>query len=162
MQETWVQSLGWEDPLEKGTAIHSSIVAWRIPRTLPRGSTELDTLSDFRFTSYLKVCCCGTSRTVSSFPHHSETCCGVTGRAEDTRRDTCARGRGPKPGPFVALHPRTLASVLTPWPTARLARAEPPPGLPQVGLVLGSFRLFNAVVNGIACKFFLPALLLLV
>ena len=33
MQETWVQSLGWEDPLEKGTAIHSSILAWRIPWT---------------------------------------------------------------------------------------------------------------------------------
>ena len=32
MQETWVRSLGWEDPLEKGKAIHSSILAWRIPR----------------------------------------------------------------------------------------------------------------------------------
>ena len=31
MQETWVQSLGWKDPLEKGTATHSSILAWRIP-----------------------------------------------------------------------------------------------------------------------------------
>ena len=31
MRETWVQSLGWEDPLEKGKATHSSIVAWRIP-----------------------------------------------------------------------------------------------------------------------------------
>ena len=30
-QQTWVQSLGWEDPLEKGMAIHSSILAWRIP-----------------------------------------------------------------------------------------------------------------------------------
>ena len=30
MQETWVQSLGWEDPLEKGKAIHFSILAWRI------------------------------------------------------------------------------------------------------------------------------------
>ena len=30
MRETWVRSLGWEDPLEKGTAIHSSILAWRI------------------------------------------------------------------------------------------------------------------------------------
>ena len=30
MWETWVQSLGWEDPLEKGTATHSSILAWRI------------------------------------------------------------------------------------------------------------------------------------
>ena len=29
--ETWVGSLGWEDPLEKGMAIHSSILAWRIP-----------------------------------------------------------------------------------------------------------------------------------
>ena len=33
MQETWVQSLGWEDPLEKETATHSSILAWRIPWT---------------------------------------------------------------------------------------------------------------------------------
>ena len=31
MRETWVQYLGWEDPLEKGKAIHSSILAWRIP-----------------------------------------------------------------------------------------------------------------------------------
>ena len=31
MRETWVQSLGWEDPLEEGMAIHSSILAWRIP-----------------------------------------------------------------------------------------------------------------------------------
>ena len=31
MQETWVRSLGWEDPLEKGKATHSSILAQRIP-----------------------------------------------------------------------------------------------------------------------------------
>ena len=31
LQETWVQSLGWEDPLEKGKATHSSILACRIP-----------------------------------------------------------------------------------------------------------------------------------
>ena len=30
VRETWVQSLGWEDPLEEGTATHSSILAWRI------------------------------------------------------------------------------------------------------------------------------------
>ena len=30
MWETWVRSLGWEDPLEKGTAMHSGILAWRI------------------------------------------------------------------------------------------------------------------------------------
>ena len=34
MQETWVRSLGWEDPLEKGKAAHSSILAWRIPWTV--------------------------------------------------------------------------------------------------------------------------------
>ena len=31
MQETWVQALSWEDPLEKGMATHFSILAWRIP-----------------------------------------------------------------------------------------------------------------------------------
>ena len=31
--ETWVQTLGWDDPLEKGKAIHSSILAWRVPWT---------------------------------------------------------------------------------------------------------------------------------
>ena len=31
MQETWVQSLGWEDPLQKEMAAHSSILAWKIP-----------------------------------------------------------------------------------------------------------------------------------
>ena len=34
MWETWVLSLGWEDPLEKGKATHSSILAWRIPWTV--------------------------------------------------------------------------------------------------------------------------------
>ena len=34
MQETWVRSLGWEDPLEKGKATHASTLAWRIPRTV--------------------------------------------------------------------------------------------------------------------------------
>ena len=49
MQETWVQSLGREDPLEKETATHSSILAWKIPwREEPRrlqsmGCKELDT-----------------------------------------------------------------------------------------------------------------------
>ena len=37
MWETWARSLGWEDPLEKGKATHSSILAWRIPWTVFRG-----------------------------------------------------------------------------------------------------------------------------
>ena len=34
MRETWVRSLGWEDPLEKGKAAQSSILAWKIPWTV--------------------------------------------------------------------------------------------------------------------------------
>ena len=34
VQETWVRSLAWENPLEKGKATYSSILAWRIPRTV--------------------------------------------------------------------------------------------------------------------------------
>ena len=36
MHGTWVRFLGWEDPLQKGKATHSSILAWRIPRRLQR------------------------------------------------------------------------------------------------------------------------------
>ena len=50
MQETWVQSLGWKDPLEEGMETHSSILAWRIPMDQkklagysPQGRKELDT-----------------------------------------------------------------------------------------------------------------------
>ena len=40
MQETWVQSLGQEDPLEKGMATHPSILAWRIPWTEEPGGLQ--------------------------------------------------------------------------------------------------------------------------
>ena len=40
MQETWLQSLGQEDPLEKGMATHSSILAWRIPWTEEPGGLQ--------------------------------------------------------------------------------------------------------------------------
>ena len=40
MQETRVRSLGWEDPLEKVLAIHSSILAWRIPQTEEPGRLQ--------------------------------------------------------------------------------------------------------------------------
>ena len=40
MQETWVQSLGWKDPLEKEIATHSSILAWRIPWTEEPGGVQ--------------------------------------------------------------------------------------------------------------------------
>ena len=40
MQETWVRSLGWEDPLEKEMATHSSILGWRIPWTEEPGGLQ--------------------------------------------------------------------------------------------------------------------------
>ena len=62
MQETWVQSLGWEDPLEKKMAAHSSIFAWKIPWTaqpgrLPSlGSQSQTWLSDFTILLGLLLC----------------------------------------------------------------------------------------------------------
>ena len=61
MQETWVRSLGWEDPLEQELAIHSSTLAWRIPWReesgrlqsmvgySPWGREESDTTERFHF-----------------------------------------------------------------------------------------------------------------
>ena len=44
MPEIWVRSLGWDDTLEKGTATHSSILAWRVPWMYsPWGRKESDT-----------------------------------------------------------------------------------------------------------------------
>ena len=40
VRETWVRPLGWEDPLEKGMAAHSSILAWRIPWTEEPGRLQ--------------------------------------------------------------------------------------------------------------------------
>ena len=64
MQETRVQSLGQEDPLEKGMATDSSFHAWRIPCTEetdgPRGCKELDTteqLTLYHFHSYVTCQC---------------------------------------------------------------------------------------------------------
>ena len=60
MQEIQVQSLGWEDPLEKEIATHSSILAWRIPwtdepgRLQSMGSQSQTQLSDFHFQEKLE------------------------------------------------------------------------------------------------------------
>ena len=48
--DTWVQSLGWEDPLEKGKATHCGILAWRIPQTVKSLRSQSRTwLSNFHF-----------------------------------------------------------------------------------------------------------------
>ena len=54
--ETWVPPLGWEDPLEKGTATHSSILAWKIPGLYsPWGHKESDTTEQISFSFSLKL-----------------------------------------------------------------------------------------------------------
>ena len=87
MQETWVQSPGWEDPLKEGMATHSSILAWRIP--MDRGgfrapmesvgyspwgrkeSDETERLSTFTYTGCLwclSLCPCWLSTRLSPQP----------------------------------------------------------------------------------------------
>ena len=41
MRETWIQPLGWEDPLEEGMATHSSLLAWRSPMDRGAGSQKV-------------------------------------------------------------------------------------------------------------------------
>ena len=55
MRETWLQSLGWEDPLEKGMETHSSILAWKIPWTEePGGLQSMGSKSVWDVTEQLK------------------------------------------------------------------------------------------------------------
>ena len=58
MQETWVKSLGWEDPLEKGKATHCSILAWGTPWTAwSMGLQSWTRLTDFHFISLQSDLC---------------------------------------------------------------------------------------------------------
>ena len=62
MSETWVRSLGWEDPLEEGMATYPNILAWRIPTTEESGRQELDMTEQlstcYIIYSYVCVCVC--------------------------------------------------------------------------------------------------------
>ena len=56
VQEIWVQSLSWEDPLEKEMATHSSILAWRIPQTEePGGLQSMGSQSQTQLLLYLVI-----------------------------------------------------------------------------------------------------------
>ena len=66
-----VQSLGWEDPLEKGMATHSSILAWRIPLTEEPGG--LQSISSVQFSSVAQSCptlCDPMNRSMPGLPVH--------------------------------------------------------------------------------------------
>ena len=55
MQEIWIWSLGWEDPLEKGMATHSSILAWRIPWTEEPGGLQSMGCKELKTTEWLTL-----------------------------------------------------------------------------------------------------------
>ena len=52
MQETWFQSVGWEDPLEEDMATHSSVLAWKIPWTVEPGEVSGVTKSQTQLSDY--------------------------------------------------------------------------------------------------------------
>ena len=67
IQGTWVWSLGWEDPLEKGKSTPSIILAWRIPWSIAHGTSQTQ-LSDFHFHFTLsKLCCCSVAQSCLTF-----------------------------------------------------------------------------------------------
>ena len=73
MQETWLQSLGWEDALEKGMATHSSTLAWRIPWTEEPGSyspwdcKESDTTEAIKWQQQIIMYCSKYQNKTSCF-----------------------------------------------------------------------------------------------
>ena len=81
MCETWVRSLGWEDPLEEETATHSSTLAWRIPWTeepvgcSPQGCKESDTTERLHLTFM-------AATDITLLPEHTQGICGTQLRTE--------------------------------------------------------------------------------
>ena len=70
VQETWIQTLGWEDPLEKGMAIHSSILAWKITWTEEPGrlttTTTASLITELMITQQNNSSCSKTRFSLSS------------------------------------------------------------------------------------------------
>ena len=72
---TWVWSLGWEDPLEKGKATHSSIVAWRMPWTVyPWGHKESDMTEWLSLSLHMIACINQSSVSLNASPPVSQAC----------------------------------------------------------------------------------------
>ena len=107
MQETWIQSLGLEDPLEKGTATHSSILAWRISWTVWFMGSQRVGHDWVTFTlAYL------VAQTVKNLPAMPETLIQSLGREDPLEKE-------------MAIHSSILAWEI-PW-------TEKPGGLQSMG-----------------------------
>ena len=89
-RETQVQSLGWEDPLEKEMATHSSTLAWKIPYQVSRvgyspwDCKESDTSEQLHFTLVLRVLCSVLTRVLTE----------ATGIEEEEAREAGPSGAG--------------------------------------------------------------------
>ena len=112
MWETWVWSLGWEDPLEEGVATHSSVLAWRIAWTKvgysPRGHKESDLTEQLStanlecsrkgggvFTSQMKRGACGIGRLGLGAPLPPHLCPHTYHIHTRTKSDRCTPHRFP-------------------------------------------------------------------
>ena len=126
MQETWIRSLGWEDPLEKGMATHSSILAWAIPRT-----EEPDGLQSMGLQRVGHDWVTNTATSVSAKVGWIQGCGTMDAQEEPSvRRADCGYvwwGRAPVPcivqGSAVLLTPATLLGCAVAWsPSAPASR----------------------------------------
>ena len=110
-RETWVRSLGWEDPLEKGTATHSNILAWRIPWTVVYVVTNGRTrLSDFHFDypwAVLKLF--STQEPEWAFQNQSQVMALLCSKPSSGSLQWCARLQATSPTP-------TASSIALPTP----------------------------------------------
>ena len=130
MRETWVRSLGWEDPLEKGKATHSSILAWRIPWTTVHGVIKSRTrLSDFHFPSW-------TSLPLPTLSHPSPKYEGSSCSSIPEKQPNQKVGRRPKQTFFSKEDMLLLLLSLQSCPTL----CDPIDGSHQAPLSLGFSR----------------------
>ena len=70
--ETWVRALGWEDPLEKEMAIHSSTIAWKIPWTEDPGRLQFVGSQRSRLSNYTSLYFNGVPPKAPSFMLHAD------------------------------------------------------------------------------------------
>ena len=63
IRETWVQSLGWEDPLEEGMATHSNILEWRIPMDRGAWRATVHGVAEWDTTEWLSLACISAANT---------------------------------------------------------------------------------------------------
>ena len=143
MQETWVQSLGWEDPLEKEMATHSSTLAWRIPWReepvgySPWGHKELDTTERLHFHFHTTIMFKEAISEKAMTPHSSTLAWKIPWVVEPGRLQSMGSLRVGRLSNFTftfhfhAMEKEmpTHSSVLA-W---RIPRIGEPGGLPSMG-----------------------------